>query len=853
MALDLSDPQTVALLRLQGILPPAMPDGSSPLDGVPVDQGGSLVPGIGVPASVVPAAGPDQVTNGPQGPLAASPPASPSSPPPPVDSSLAGSPPFQATQPSQAPAGPQATIGQATGQPIPNGVAETGTGEPVPAPAPSDVDAISGGMTPAQAAAGPPPTPPAPPPPTVEQRLSAAADDAINSTGAVLGVGMVDPKTGQLKSPSPEDLDFKANVLSDQSLKEHLQSIDAERVLATQHAQLAGPAYSQYAADANRIAAEKQAEMTRYIAQVRQGYEQAQQAAQQANDAYPNPDDLLGGKGSWARAMSLGLASAFAGVPGSSIANVIDQQLRLQMAGRQATYDQLQAKAKSLAGIAESQSKAIPGVAAGYDAMLNAAKDRLASQLDVVANKMAPSVAQKNALDAVATLKGQVSKDQYAAGKTVADTQQAEAEAYAKGFYKGQPLVKPGSGGGAGGSGTSTGKYTVSTNIYNPFVSATDKNGNTAPVPVMALTKLTPDDRKATEQKISIYAKEQTLWAKLHAVGARMKYHKSLGAAVSSQFSDTDQKDYDAARTELISLLTKDMGVAGNETGGGGSSNSRLFDKMASTVPETATVWNSADPEDLIRRGEASNDELFMDDMNTAGIDGASIVKGARAQRTPPPPPTAEQDLMAGQQLLANAKTQDDRQRAKALIANATGRIAQEKVQEQGDDAAEKQISLGASPVRQEKIDPSLPPGLQASVVARNNLADTFTQKLTGYRKLLGENWQDKSKLPGDIDAAKRQHNLRVARAAEDVLSTHKTLDSNDSDLVGKISDSLFSLSLPKLRALASVVGVDPNAIDSNYKDMMSQVTIAELQGKLKKVRGNRETRKRILKAFFGD
>ena len=414
--------------------------------GLPVPQQpvlGNTQPGLGIPTSALPSEMPDEFEMDPMyvGQDADEIEMEPDY----VGKSLAGA---QEPTSSSVQVPGSGTTG-APGQPVqPRSEAPVVSGQ---------VDAISGVDAP-PVISPPQPQPHTPPPPT-EEDLQVAFDRSFTR---VLD-DAVSPVENPGKAYSTDELELQGQLAQDQAVKLRISAAKADAMMKAEEARRSAPSLIEFEAETRRITAEKEQELRNYIAEVRRGYEEAAQAARQADDAFPDPDDLLGGSGSWSRSLGLALAAAYAGHPGSTVALAIDQQLRLGTASAEARYRKFKARAESLTDITGKKAGSIKDVAAGYDAMLDAGKQRLAARLQVIANNMAPGKAQTALLVATANILETNVRGRYDRAKTIADIREKEAQAQKELALAAKARGQLGGTGGAGVNGD------PSKGFYNPF------------------------------------------------------------------------------------------------------------------------------------------------------------------------------------------------------------------------------------------------------------------------------------------------------------------------------------------------------------------------------------------------
>jgi hypothetical protein len=206
-----------------------------------------------------------------------------------------------------------------------------------------------------------------------------------------------------------------------------------------------------------------------------QQYEAAIAKANQAVDdmvaATPDPDSLLGGKGSWGRALTMALRFNNTSVGSSATASMIDDYLKSSMESQNSKFSAAQERVKGLTG----QAKAVGDMVKTFDesdaAKMAALEKMAATALQGIALKMSDPIQRAKLLQASEKM-GQmaVNKAQLEGAKTVSEITKNEAEADKALFGKG----------GAAGNISGSGKAGSGDNSMSGFGSE----------------NLTPDQRK---------------------------------------------------------------------------------------------------------------------------------------------------------------------------------------------------------------------------------------------------------------------------------------------------------------------------------------------------------------------
>lgn len=237
-------------------------------------------------------------------------------------------------------------------------------------------------------------------------------------------------------APSTQDLLYQASQRLDDGYQRIRHGLALEQATAEERARQGLSLQQRLMADVDH-----------YDSLRRQYFDQAVAARQRALQSFPNPDTLLGGKGSWSRAFALALATS--GIPGD--AQLINSTLQMQMDSQQARFQQ--------ARFAE-QNAVTNSEAATF--MVAAARDRLSEQLRTVAAQTSVPAIQAQYLRTAGELDQKNAEElgKLATVKANSDLKDAQMASAGWHFYKGQWFPPPGQGhavGGGIGSGASAG------------------------------------------------------------------------------------------------------------------------------------------------------------------------------------------------------------------------------------------------------------------------------------------------------------------------------------------------------------------------------------------------------------
>lgn len=236
--------------------------------------------------------------------------------------------------------------------------------------------------------------------------------------------------------------------------------------------------------------------------------------------------------------------------------------------------------------------------------------------------------------------------------------------------------------------------------------------------------RLKDEDRKDIKTQLNGYAEAQNAWAELDAVGARIQYRRSLGGQIAKRFAATDEREYEAKRKALITKMTKQLGERPNETS---------IKTLGDMVPELASMGTEADIGKMIHDAQSSNDREFATQLNTSGVDGGSVIKGAQAMRKPPVVPSTVDQVTAANEALMNAKSPSEIKDATEAVDQAKTRAAAEVTAERQKDAA-MGAAAGFTPLQLAGEDqPGVPSEHVALIKQVNDAADTYNQLLRQF------------------------------------------------------------------------------------------------------------------------
>lgn len=297
-----------------------------------------------------------------------------------------------------------------------------------------------------------------------------------------------------------------------------------------------------------------------------------------------------------------------------------------------------------------------------------AAKESLADELEVAASKMDAGTVKDNTVLAVEKMRADNRKelDGLAAREETIRVQEAKAN---KG--KGVSNIAPND------AKPPNPLYPVFSGHNSPWLDATGKQ-----VPIWGSQPLPKNKEGADvtdfDQENKDYADEQDAWNDLSRAGRKLKYHAGLTGGLGDSFKDTDQLEYEAARTRLKAIMSR-----GIRRSGEAKDTESAMNAVDPLVPSLKMVINENDPGQLIENRQDQSDERYAEHARASyGQDVSPVIAQAKDRRQAPPNPTAQQDLDAANSVVNDPNaTLQQKHAAEKLIGNAKSRQEQDIVQ----------------------------------------------------------------------------------------------------------------------------------------------------------------------------
>lgn len=233
----------------------------------------------------------------------------------------------------------------------------------------------------------PPPVPPqtngAPAAPSPADRIEGRTRELVAQATAVPQA--VDPSTGAPTPPTEDEIAYRQSQLLDLGFADSVGSLARQQALEEERRRQELPLRQGYDPVSERVSQARIDALREFTRLHRQYWDQARQAQVRADARYPNPDQLLGGKGSWSRAVALGIAAAGGGVGMAGAAAVVNNAMNLEWAGRTAAYNRERQRMADAAMNGAEATNAMNVEDAALVGQQAAAKQRLADQFDLIA------------------------------------------------------------------------------------------------------------------------------------------------------------------------------------------------------------------------------------------------------------------------------------------------------------------------------------------------------------------------------------------------------------------------------------------------------------------------------------
>jgi hypothetical protein len=447
-------------------------------------------------------------------------------------------------------------------------------------------------------------------------------------------LAQLDPRTGRPVPPSEDDLAYVQARNLDQGFSDRVESLARERATEEERAARALPLQEEHARSAMAVADQRRELLDRYVADHRRFWDEARGAQARADAMYPNPDDLLGGEGSWSRAMALGIASVNSPVAFQGLSAVINSQMALEWAGQQAAYGRERQREATALGNAEEAYRTMATEDGARVAQGAAAKERLAAGLELVGARTADQAVQAKYQGLAGQLRLEAAKDLGAMATQMANRDLKDAQLAMKGMHYDTKLHRWVSmfgdgGGGTGGPGGAPGQAVQSPT--NPFgklgVREPDRSGRPG-----GWWQSSDDDsaKKAREAGIE-YGKLDDAINQMQVLAAQAKGAKSAGAQAWSKWQSEHEAEYKLAFLNATQLAARVLH--------GRPPGKFTMQEVHDEYPQLASAWESNNVEGVIRWLRDDADRNYNKSMHQYGYNGTYLSD----RPTPTQAPTAEE------------------------------------------------------------------------------------------------------------------------------------------------------------------------------------------------------------------
>ena len=236
------------------------------------------------------------------------------------------------------------------------------------------------------------------------RRYTSQADDFAD------GLGKIGPN-GEHVPPTEEDIAYSQANMLDKGYQDSIESLSRQRALEEVRLKRELPAREEYDEVSKMISKQRIEALAEFSRLHRQHWESARKAQQEADRRYPNPDQLLGGKGSWTRAAALAIAAVGNGIGMSGTAALVNNQLRLEYMAQQAKYNREAARIEGSTNAAIESLKSMEAEDASLVGRQAAAKARLADQFDLIAAQTGDQAIQAKYQGLAGQLRREIAKD----------------------------------------------------------------------------------------------------------------------------------------------------------------------------------------------------------------------------------------------------------------------------------------------------------------------------------------------------------------------------------------------------------------------------------------------------------
>lgn len=262
--------------------------------------------------------------------------------------------------------------------------------------------------------------------------------------------------------------------------------------------------------------------------------------------------------------------------------------------------------------------------------------------------------------------------------------------------------------------------YPFATSLHDPFTKQ----------PLGAASKLDKGMVDKLHTELTGYYDEQRAWAKLKAIAKRLDGHRSSGGQVWDRWKTTDEREYEAARSALLTHKIKMLGERPNE---------QAIHNQENLVPDLQKAMSASDTVKMLDDAQSDNDATFAGHLNVMGADGDSVIASAQRHRASAPEPKLDEEITSATEAAARASHSGSptaQKDAMAAVQEAESRSAELAAEKQKQAAAIKTAN-GLAPIPLANENPDDAPEVQARFKAVNDARDTYNKLLRSYHDLL--------------------------------------------------------------------------------------------------------------------
>jgi hypothetical protein len=445
------------------------------------------------------------------------------------------------------------------------------------------------------------------------------AIDALTRRYAVDAIDRAGPVTrydaqGNALPPSEEDLAYQQSMAMDQTFQDRVEAMARERAVEEERARQRLPHQEQLTALTDDVTAEQARALSKYVAMRRDFWDKARRAQARADAAYPNPDDLLGGRGSWGRALALGIAAG----GGPTGAALVNNALEMQAAGQGARYNRERQRASDALGNAEEAGREAGFETQTSNAILAAAKERVASQFDTIAAQTADQALQAKYQSMAADIRASYTKDLGSLATQMANRDLRESQLAMKGMHYDSKLHRwvsmfgDNGGGGAGGPGGPPGGVVASPT--NPFGKSGVREPDRGGRPGGYWQAKDEDSAKKATEAGEEYIRLDDSLNDMQVIAREVQGAKSLGGQAWDRWKSENDARYKNALINGAQVAARVLH--------GRPPGKFTMQEVQEEFPDLARMWEANNVEGVIRSLRDTSDRQYNKAMHQYGYNG---------------------------------------------------------------------------------------------------------------------------------------------------------------------------------------------------------------------------------------